>query len=72
MKAIVIYEEEFSSCGYEYECTVICRVIAITDEQLAQIDVIGNDVLRSGQKYDIVDLEQARIETKTVLAYGLQ
>lgn len=66
MKAIVIYTEDWAN--YEYHGTTIWNVIAITDEELAQID--PNDIVSGKEQYAIVDLQQARIEIKNVLKWG--
>ncbi len=67
MKAIVIYTEEW--VNYEFYGTIIERVIAITDEQLSRINI--KDILYKDQKFDILDLQQAYIETKEALGWRI-
>lgn len=68
MKAIVIYEANFSDdSGWDYEETTILDVIAVTDDQLKEIDL--QDLVYKGQSYAVVELKQARVESKNVLVW---
>lgn len=67
MKAIVIYEASFSGGGWDYEETAILDVIAVTDDQLKEIDL--RDLVHKGQNCAVVELKQARVESKNVLVW---